>query len=114
MNRQTNMRWNLIVLLAVLGLVRPLLSITGVYDSLGGAPWASVLVTIMIAAVWGSAVVATRSPRPLATLALAGSLYGVFTIVLQQMMWNLVLRNTPEGTSSSAPVLTMVQKHKTP
>lgn len=58
MNRQTSVRWNLIVLLAVLGLVRPLLSISGVYDSLGGGPWASVFVTIMIAAVWVGAVVA--------------------------------------------------------
>ena len=93
--------------------MRPLLSISGVYDSLGGGPWASVFVTIMIAAVWVGAVVATRSPSPLATLAFAGSLYGVFAIVLQQMIWNLVLRGAPEGTSSSAPVLTMVQKHKT-
>jgi hypothetical protein len=68
-----------------LGLVRPLLSITGVYDSLRGASLAPFLVTIMIAAVWVGVVVATRSPSPLATLALASTLYGVFAIVLQQM-----------------------------
>jgi hypothetical protein len=101
MNRQTNVRWNLIVLLAVLGLVRPLLSISGVYDSLGGGPWASVFVTIMIAAVWVGAVVATRFPSPLATLAFAGSLYGVFAIVLQQMIRNLVLGGLPGSVGKS-------------
>jgi hypothetical protein len=107
MNRQTNLRWNLIVLLAVLDLLRPLLSITGVYDSLGGGPWASGLGTTMIAAVWVGVVVGTRSPSPLATLALAGALYGVFAIVLQQIIWSLVLGGAPEGAPSSAPVLVM-------
>jgi hypothetical protein len=74
MNRQTNLRWNLIVLLAVLGLARPLLSITSVYSSLGGAPWAPALVTIMIATFWVGIVVVTCSSSPLAALALAGAL----------------------------------------
>jgi len=107
MNRQTNLRWNLIVLLAVLGLARPLLSITGVYSSLGGSTWAPALVTIMIAAVWVGIAVATCSSSPLATLALAGALYGVLPIVLQQITWNLVLGAAPEGTPSSGPVLVM-------
>jgi hypothetical protein len=107
MNRQTNLRWNLIVLLAVLGLARPLLSITGVYSSLGGAPWAPALVTIMIAAFWVGILVVTCSSSPLAALALAGALYGVLAIVLQQIIWNLVLGGAPEGTPSSASVLAM-------
>jgi hypothetical protein len=106
MNRQTNLRWNLIFLLAVLGLARPLLSITGVYSSLGGSTWASALV-IMIAAVWVGIAVATCSSSPLATLTLAGALYGVLAIVLQQIIWNLVLGSAPEGTPSTAPVLVM-------
>jgi hypothetical protein len=99
MNRQTNLRWNLIVLLAVLGLARPLLSITGVYSSLGGSTWAPALVTIMIAAVWVGIAVATCSSSPLATLALAAALYGVLPIVLQQITWDLVLGGAPEGYS---------------
>ena len=91
MNRQTNLRWNLIFLLAVLGLARPLLSITGVYSSLGGSTWAPALVTIMIAAVWVGIAVATCSSSPLATLTLAGALYGVLAIVPSRLF----------GTSSS-------------
>ena len=107
MNRQTNLRWNLIVLLAVLDLLRPLLSITGVYDSPGGSFWAPVLVTTMVSAVWVGVVVVTPSSSPLAALALAGALYGVFAIVLQQIIWSLVLGGAPEGAPSSAPVLVM-------
>ena len=107
MNRQTNLRWNLIFLLAVLGLARPLLSITGVYSSLGGSTWAPALVTVMIAAVWVGIAVAACSSSPLATLTLAGALYGVLAIVLQQIIWNLVLGGAPEGTPSTAPVLVM-------
>src|SRR5918997_1222337 len=104
MNRQTNLRWNLIVLLAVLDLLRPLLSITGVYDSPGGSFWAPVLVTTMVSAVWVGVVGVTPSSS---ALALAGALYGVFAIVLQQIIWSLVLGGAPEGAPSSAPVLVM-------
>jgi hypothetical protein len=37
--RLTDLRWGMISLLAAIGLVRPLLSITGLYASLMGAPW---------------------------------------------------------------------------
>jgi hypothetical protein len=103
-NRLTDLRWGMISLLAALGLVRPLLSITGAYDSVGG-PWAPVLTTIAIAAIWVGVVVITRSPNPLLTLTVAGGLYGVFAILLQQIMWNIVLGSVPENAPTSAPVL---------
>jgi hypothetical protein len=53
------------------------------------------------------AVVATRAPNPLVTLVLAGTLYGVFAILLQQVEWNLFLGDAPEGAPSSGPVLAM-------
>jgi hypothetical protein len=37
--RLTDLRWGMISLLAAIGLVRPLLSITGLYASLMEAPW---------------------------------------------------------------------------
>ena len=102
---RTNLRWDLIVLLDTLGLVRPLLSITGVYHSLEGSPWAPVLVTLVIAAVWLGVVVTARVPKPFATLAAVGGLYGVLAILLQQIIWNLFLGGAPEDAPSSAPVL---------
>jgi hypothetical protein len=85
--------------------VRPLLSITGFYDALGGDTWAPALVTILIAAVWVGVVVAARAPNPLVTLVLVGGLYGVFAILLQQVIWNLVLGSVPEGAPSSVPMV---------
>jgi hypothetical protein len=107
MNRQKTMRWDLVLLLAAIGLVRPLLSIAGAYDAAGDSPLAPVLVTVAIAAVWVGVVVTTRAPNSLATLTLAGTLYGVFAIVLQQVVWNLFLGGAPEEAPSSAPVLVM-------
>ena len=68
---------------------------------------APVLITIAIAVVWVGAVVATRAPNPLPTLA-AGGLYGVFAILLQQIMWNIVLGGVPEAAPSSAPILVIL------
>ena len=82
MNQQTNLRWGLVLLLAVLGLVRPLSSIAGVYGSQGEDSWAPVLVTGAVSAVWMGVVVAVRAPNPLLTLTAAGGMYGVFGILL--------------------------------
>ena len=104
MNQLVNLRWGLIAVLGAVALVRPLLSIAGAYDLLGGAA-GRVVVTILIAAVWIGAVVILRVPRPLLTLAAAGAAYGLFTILLQQVMWNLVLGEVPAEAPDSTPVL---------
>lgn len=104
MNQLANLRWGLIAVLGTIALVRPLLSIAGAYDFLGGAA-GRVVVTVLIAAVWIGAVVILRVPNPLLTLAAAGAAYGVFTIVLQQIMWNLVLGEVPAEAPDTAPIL---------
>jgi hypothetical protein len=82
------LRWPLIVLLALSGLIRPVLSITGVYDDLGafGRPWAPLLVTLLLAIGWVAVAVLARVRRPVLTLTLAGLGYGLAAIAL-----NLVL-----------------------
>ena len=83
-----HLSWPLIVALALSGLVRPVLSVAGVYDDLGafGRPWAPLLVTLLLALAWVAVVVLARVPRPVLTLTLAGLGYGVAAILL-----NLVL-----------------------
>jgi hypothetical protein len=83
------------------------LSITGFYDALGGASWTPTLITILIAAVWVGVVVTARASNPLVTLVLVGGLYGVFAILLQQVIWNLILGGVPEDAPSSVPVVVM-------
>ena len=107
MDRQTNLKWGLISFLAVLGLVRPLLSITDTYEVLGGSSWATVIVTVLIAILWVGVVVIKRDPNPLVTLLATGGLYGVLAILLQQIIWNFFLGKPPEEAPSSAPVLVM-------
>ena len=104
MNQLANLRWGLIAFLGAVALVRPLLSIAGAYDSLGGAA-GRVVVTMLIATVWIGAVVILRVPRPLLTLAAAGTAYGLFTIFLQQVIWNLVLGEVPAEAPDSTPIL---------
>ncbi|MDQ3913466.1 MAG: hypothetical protein M3305_17180 [Actinomycetota bacterium] len=106
MKRQLNLKWGLVIALAAVGLVRPLLSIAGAYEFLGGAT-GRVVVTILTAAVWVGVVVIWRAPNPLLTLVAVGGTYGIFAILLQQIMWNFFLGGTPEGAPSSGPILVM-------
>lgn len=82
------LRWPLIVLLALSGLLRPVLSVAGVYDALGafGRPWAPLLVTLLLAVGWVAVAVLARVRRPVLTLTIAGIGYGLAAIAL-----NLVL-----------------------
>ncbi len=104
MNQLANLRWTLIAFLGAVALVRPLLSIAGAYDFLGGAT-GRVVVTVLIAAIWIGVVLIWRVPNPLLTLAAAGAAYGVFTIVLQQTIWNLVFGEVPAEAPDTAPIL---------
>ena len=106
MDRQTSPSWQLVILLAAVGLVRPLLSVVGAYDALGG-PLGPILVTVALAALWVGVVVTARAPNPLGTLTAAGTLYGLLAILLQQGIWNLFHGGAPEEAPSSAPVLVM-------
>ena len=102
--KETSLRWGLIFALAILGLVRPLLSILGAYGSLEG-PWGPIFVTILIAAIWLGVVVIGRVPKPALTLAVAGGVYGALAIVLQQTMWSFFLDGPPEAAPPSGPIL---------
>jgi hypothetical protein len=102
--QQRGFEWGLIFALAVSGLVRPLLSILGVYGSSEGS-WGPILVTIFIAAIWVGVVVIGRVPNPLVTLTVVGGVYGVLAILLQQTMWHLFLEGPPEGAPSSVPII---------
>jgi hypothetical protein len=100
-----SVRWELIVPLAFLALARPLLSIAGAYETLGGGALGPLLVTALLAVVWVATVVLTRAPKPLVTLLLVGALYGLLAIALQQLLWNLSPGGVPEEAPSSTPVL---------
>ena len=78
------LRWPLIAALALTGLIRPVLSITGVFDRLGdfGHPWAPLLVTVLLGVLWIAVVVLGRVRQPVLTLIFAGVGYGLAAILL--------------------------------
>ncbi|MGW1977989.1 hypothetical protein [Streptomyces sp. NPDC001889] len=82
-NSLRNLPWILIAALGAFGLIRPVLSIVGAYDS-GPLekPVGPVLFTALIAVVWVGTVVALRTPRPVPTLLFTGVAYGAFAIIL--------------------------------
>jgi hypothetical protein len=102
--QERSLRWGVIFALAILGLVRPLLSILGAYGSIEG-PWGPIIATIFIAAVWVGAVVIGRIPNPLLTLAVVGGVYGVLAILLQQTIWNLFLDGPQKKPLPRCPCL---------
>lgn len=85
----TNLNWNLILVLAALGLLRPLSSVFGLNNLVAG-PWIPLVVTALIAALWIAAVVKQRTSNPFATLVITGGMHGVFIIVFQRVMWTLM------------------------
>lgn len=94
------MPWGLILVLGLSALVRPVLSIVGVYDALGsaGRPWGPLTVTAVVSVVWIAVVVARRVDTPLLTLTLAGVAYAVFAVLL-----NLSLQPFLESAQAIPP-----------
>lgn len=72
--------WKLIVILALLLMIRPVLSILGVFDRLGS--WAPSLVTVLVDVSWLIIAVKQRLKQPVLVLAAAGVLYGVLSTLL--------------------------------
>ena len=81
--------WPLVLTLAVVALVRPLLSITGLADE-WGKPATPLLATLAITSVWVWAVVATRQREPVLTLVLVGVTYAVLATVLSAALSPIV------------------------
>lgn len=73
----TTISWPLVIGLASLGLLWPLTGLLGLADLLGGATRAFLLLVI-IAMTWVGVVGMGRLARPIATLALAGVMAGIF------------------------------------
>lgn len=83
----SGMNLRLAALLGLAGLARPVLSITGAYDSGPLAkPVGPLLLTALVSVVWILAAVLRRVPKPVHTLAAAGVFYALFAILLN---WSL-------------------------
>lgn len=83
--RSAGLPWALLLGLGALALVRPLLSVVGITEAVGGAV-VQPLATLLVTAVWVGTVVAVREPRPVLTLALTGLTCAAASIVLSAVL----------------------------
>lgn len=79
--RPQELSWPVVLGLGSLALLLPLADLTGLRAALGSAPSALLLFGVVIA-TWIGVVAIGRVPRPVLTLTLAGSVFGVVLVVL--------------------------------
>lgn len=72
--------WKLVIILALVQLIRPIMSTTGLFDDL--KPQGPLIVTTTIVLIWIGTVVIGKVKEPIKTLALAGAVYAVFSILM--------------------------------
>lgn len=72
--------WKVVIVLALLLLLRPVLSILGLSDRLGS--WAPSAVTVIVDIIWLVTAIKLQLKQPILTLAMAGLLYGVLSTLL--------------------------------
>lgn len=79
------LNWRLIIVLALIALIRPLMSITGISGVLG-KPVASITATLAISIIWIAAVTIKKESQPVTTLIITGIAYAVFAIILSGIL----------------------------
>lgn len=84
------LNWNVVVILSLFALIRPLMSILGVTETIG-QPFTSLTVTLIISAVWIAAVVGKKVEAPIITLVMTGISYAFFTIILSAVLSPIML-----------------------
>lgn len=89
--------WATTFILGATGLIHPILSIAGLYDSVG--PAGSLFVSILIAILWVGFTVFLRLNKPVVVLATAGAAYAVLSILLAVFVQVIF-----PGSSAEAPV----------
>src|SRR5699024_10304047 len=76
---------NLVLILSVFALIRPLMSIVGVTE-IFGQPFTSLTLTLIISIIWILTVVAKKMESPIITLVMTGVFYALFAIILSAIL----------------------------
>src|ERR687898_3174095 len=95
--------WNLIFLLAVVQLIRPILSTAGFFDSF--RPQGPIIATALIALIWIGVAVVGNVREPVKVLALAGATYAVIGVGMAVFLQTFFTWS-PEETASIPLLLT--------
>jgi len=81
---------SLILVLGAIALIRPLSKITGIIDIFGNRARGSLLMTLIVSAIWIFIVVKNKFENPVSTLVYAGLSYGVFSIILSGILFPIL------------------------
>ncbi|WP_455604790.1 hypothetical protein [Cellulosimicrobium funkei] len=81
----SSLSWPLVLGLGALALVRPLLSVTGLDDTIG-RPAAPLLTTLVLTVVWVGAIGVAHPAHPLATGVAVGLAYGALALILSALL----------------------------
>jgi hypothetical protein len=85
MNKLNQLHWPLIMGLAALGLIRPVMNVTGLTEALG-RPFGPILITMLISLAWLAIVVLVSIRDVMLTLVFTGISSGVFAILLSAIV----------------------------
>ncbi|WP_017547538.1 hypothetical protein [Salinicoccus carnicancri] len=83
-NNTKHLNPGLVLTLALIALIRPFMSITGISEAIGSG--ASVTATVLISIIWVAATVIRKEARPVLTLVSAGVAYAVFAVIISGVM----------------------------
>src|SRR5699024_3762330 len=75
----------LVLTLALIALIRPFMSITGISEAIGKSG-ASITATVLISIIWIAATVIRKETRPVLTLVSAGVAYAVFAVIISGVL----------------------------
>ncbi|KKK33532.1 hypothetical protein WN59_12380 [Salinicoccus sediminis] len=89
----------LILTLALIALVRPFMSITGISEAIG-KPVASITATAIISILWVAATVIRKETQPVLTLVAAGVAYAVFAVIISGVL-SPILAGSLQGPLTS-------------
>jgi len=95
--------WKLVFVLALIQLIRPILSTAGFFD--GFKPQGPIIATAVIALIWVGVAVKGKVREPVKVLALAGATYAVIGVAMAVLLQTFFTWS-PEETASIPLLLT--------
>jgi drug/metabolite transporter (DMT)-like permease len=101
--RLRRLPWKLIFLLALIQLVRPIMSTAGFFDDF--RPQGPIIATALIALIWVGVAVVGNVREPVKVLAMAGAIYAVIGVAMAVFL-QAFFTWSPEETASIPLLLT--------
>jgi hypothetical protein len=107
MNKLNHLQWPLIMGLGALGLIRPLMNVTGLMEGLGRS-FGPILITVLISLAWLAIVVLVRVREVLLTLICTGLASGVFALLISAIVSPIVMGQLSGPITSPVAIVSVL------